>query len=387
MAAPLSDVTASRGHAGDPPACPAGFVAAGARLRFSPDQGFARTVRARVEAQLGDRPRQGDPRLLRKAAVVAVWFALSYAGALLAQPFALQAVFWVSLGLAASALGFNVFHDANHGAFVRDPRRNLLIARITCVVLGPARVFWHFKHHVLHHRYTNVHRWDDDVETRGFLRMSPHQPWLPRYRFQHLFFGPLYALNTIEWFFIKDFTQYFTLHINPYQKIPPLTRKEKIEFWATKAIYALLFVAVPFLAHPPVEALAGLLVFHLTFGASLSFIFQLAHATEFAVHPLPSGNPATIEDEWAAHEMRTTANFGTGNAVLNWFAGGLNFQVEHHLFPGISHTYYPEISPTVAQTARDFGLPYNVHDTYLEAVTSHYRTLRALAAPPAPAGA
>lgn len=357
------------------------------RLRFSGGSDFARAVRSRVDAQLGDRPRQGDPRLLRKAAIVAAWFALSYAGALLAGPVAWQLVFWVSLGLAASALGFNVFHDANHGAFVRDPRRNLLLAQITCAVLGPSRIFWHFKHHVLHHRFTNVHRWDDDVETRGFLRMSPHQPWLPRYRYQHLFFGPLYAFNTIEWFFIKDFVQYFTLRINPYQSIPPLSAREKVEFWLSKAIYAILFVVVPFLVHPPLQVLGGLLVFHVTFGLSLTFVFNLAHATELAAHPQPAGEPATITEEWAAHQMRTTADFGTRNALLNWFAGGLNFQIEHHLFPGMSHTYYPEISETVKATAHEFGLPYLAHDTYLDAVASHYRALRALADEPVRAAA
>ncbi len=213
--------------------------------------------------------------------------------------------------------------------------------------------------------------------------MSPRQPWQPKFKNQHRWFFILYGLTTLEWVFVKDFVQYFTLRINPYQPIPPLSRREKQEFWMCKAVYFAVFVVLPFFVMPAGHALAGLLIFHFTLSLALAFIFNLAHVIEKTDFPAPTGNPATIEDEWAAHQMRTTANFATDNRFLNWFTGGLNFQIEHHLFPGISHTHYPGLRAMVRNTAGEFGLPYHNYETYVGTVRSHFRIMRTLGTEPA----
>ena len=360
----------------------AGNNAAG-RLVFRPRGEFLTTLRARIDEHFFGRSKTDDARLQRKAAFIAVWFLSSYVLLLTVSSDWLQLLLCVSYALAASALGFNVFHDANHGSFSSSKRRNLLISRLTCMVLGPSRYLWRHKHHVLHHVYTNVYQWDDDIETRGHLRMSPRQPWQRKFRNQHLFFFALYGFNTLEWFFSKNFIQYFTLRINPYMAIPAFSRRDKIEFWLTAAFYFAFFVALPFALLPAWKVVTGLIIFHLLFGSALALIFQLAHGTEKVAFPVPSGNqPASIDDEWAAHELRTTVNFGVNNRLLNWYSGGLNFQIEHHLFPHISHTHYPEMSEIVRRTAQEYGLPYNVHDTYFGAVLSHFRFMRALGVPP-----
>ena len=353
------------------------------RLVFRPRGEFLATLRARVDAHFGDRPRSDDPRLHRKAAFIVAWFLASYVLLLTVQIGWLQLLLCLSYALAASALGFNVFHDANHGSFSSNKRLNLLVSQLTCMMLGPSRYLWRHKHHVLHHVYTNVFQWDDDIETRGHLRMSPRQPWEAKYKNQHLFFFFLYSFSTMEWFFTKNFIQYFTLRINPYVAIPALSRREKVEFWLSAAFYFTFFVALPFALLPVWKVLVGLVIFHVLFGMVLTLIFQIAHGTEKVDFPVPTGNqPASIDDEWAAHELRTTVNFGTSNRLLNWYAGGLNFQIEHHLFPYISHTHYPAMSVIVRQTAREFGLPYHEHETYLGAVLSHYRFMRALGVAP-----
>ncbi len=361
---------------------------AGAEASFRADAGFMSVLRARVQAQLAGRLPSGDPRLHRKAAIIIAWFALSYAAMLLAPGAQLWLPAAVSLGLAAAALGLNVFHDANHGAFSARPERNLAIARLASLVLGASRHLWRYKHHTLHHRFTNLPELDDDLESRGVLRFSPHQPWSPWHRFQHRYFPLAYALNTIEWFFVKDLVQYATLRMNRHQRIPRLRRAAHVEFWLTKLGYIGLFVVLPVMALGWAPALGALVVFHMTFGLVLTLVFNLAHLTEHAEHPPPPASTAAAQVEWAAHQLLTTANFGTGNRLLNWFAGGLNFQVEHHLFPGMSHSFYPEISPVVRATATEFGLPYHEHPTWREAVRSHARLLHALAARPAsvPAG-
>jgi linoleoyl-CoA desaturase len=338
---------------------------------------FFKTLRARVDEHFGGRNRRDDPRLVRKAAIILVWFFGSYALLLTAHTGWTQLLLCFSYALAACAMGFNVFHDSTHGSFSSNPRVNAFLSRLTATVLGAGRYFWWYKHNILHHSFTNIFQWDDDVEARGFLRMSPRQPWQPRFRNQHLFFLFLYGLNTIEWFFVKDFVQYFTLRINPYQPIPPMSTREKLEFWAGKLIYYAVFVVLPFLIFSPGKVLVGLLLFHVTFSLALGFIFNLAHAIEKADFPVPSSS-ATLEEDWAVHQLKTTVNFATRNRLLNWFAGGLNFQIEHHLFPLISHTHYPDIAGIVRRTALEFGLPYHHYETYAATVKSHYRILRDL---------
>ena len=354
------------------------------KIVFTGPPEFFKTLRARVDEHFAGGARRDDPRMQRKAAIIVVWFVGSYVLLLNASSGLSQLALCISFAVAACALGFNVFHDAVHGSFSANPRINAALGMISSAALGAGRKFWWFKHNVLHHTYTNIYQWDDDLETRGALRMSPEQPWLPKYRYQHLFFPFMYSLTTLEWMFVKDYVQYFTLKINPFQRIPELTKAEKIEFWFGKAFYMAVFVVLPFSVFPAWKVVVGLLLFHVTLSLGLAFIFNLAHAIERAEFPVPTAGATSleIEEEWAAHQLRTTVNFATGNRALNWFAGGLNFQVEHHLFPQVSHTHYPALSAIVRETASECGLPYNHYATYRDAVLSHWRILRDLAQPP-----
>jgi linoleoyl-CoA desaturase len=75
--------------------------------------------------------------------------------------------------------------------------------------------------------------------------------------------------------------------------------------------------------------------------------------------------------------MNTTVNFSRKSKFLTWYLGGLNFQVEHHLFPAICHIHYPAIAPIVKETAKEFGIPYLENPSFLIAVISHIKMLRA----------
>jgi len=262
------------------------------------------------------------------------------------------------------------------------PRGNLVIGILASTVLGASRYLWNFKHQVLHHRFTNIQGWDDDLETRGFLRLSPRQAWKPRYRGQHVFVFVLYAINAIEMVFVKDWVQFFTLRINPYQRIPAMTGAQKLEFVLSKLVYLAIFVALPFLLLPPLHALLCLLTYQVTLGLSRPFGSGVAHEGGAVAFPARGGAPPRWEGGWAAHQMHPTANFATGSRAWTWFSGGLNHQIEHHLFPAISHGHYAAIGPVVRRTADEFGLPYHQYATWRGAVASHVRLLRQLAMRP-----
>jgi len=111
-------------------------------------------------------------------------------------------------------------------------------------------------------------------------------------------------------------------------------------------------------------------------GVVLSVVFQLAHCVEEADFPLPRPDTGRMAAAWAEHQVQTTVDFAPRNRFLTWYVGGLNFQIEHHLFPQICHVHFPALAPLVQQTCREFGLRYAINSTFRAGVTSHFRWLR-----------
>ena len=318
------------------------------------------------------RPFVGDPRLQRKAVVILTWFALSY-GALLWAPTLIAAIVCaLSLALAASALGFNVFHDANHRTLFRRPAANLWAAQLCSVLIGPSRYFWVHKHHTLHHRQPNVLGWDDDLETRGFLRFSPLRTWEPRFRRQEVRAFFLYGLNTLEWLFLKDFCCLIGSRLNEWHEVR-LNGRERTELLLCKGLYFLLFVLPPFLVLPPLWATSAFIVFHLVFSWLLAIVFQVAHLT-----PGMEFEGVRAGDDWAMHQIRTTADFATRSRLTTWFTGGLNHQIEHHLFPNVSHTHYRSLRPIVLAVAERHELQCHDLGSVFSAIKQHFLLLKAL---------
>jgi linoleoyl-CoA desaturase len=75
------------------------------------------------------------------------------------------------------------------------------------------------------------------------------------------------------------------------------------------------------------------------------------------------------------HQIQTTANFATRSRLVTWFCGGLNFQIEHHLFPKMSHIHYPEVSKIVKATCQEYGIKYIEFPRVTAAMRSHWKLL------------
>jgi linoleoyl-CoA desaturase len=139
------------------------------------------------------------------------------------------------------------------------------------------------------------------------------------------------------------------------------------------------------LLHPFWSVMAVYAIAAFTSGVVLSVVFQLAHCVVEADFPVPvpgAHGTQRIETEWAVHQVQTTVDFSRRNPVLCWFLGGLNFQIEHHLFSKICHVHYPAISQIVEEACREFGVRYSAHESFPSAVASHFRWLVRMGAPP-----
>lgn len=357
----------------------------GALPSFSSKSEFWREVKAAARDHLADeeslgRPSTGDPRLKRKAAVILLWFGLSYAALLCAPALYVAVLAAVSLALAASAMGFGIFHDANHGTLFRRRAASLAAARLCSVLLGPSRHFWVYKHQGLHHRQPNVLGWDDDLETRGFMRLSPASAWHPRFRRQELKAFLYYGLNTVEWLFWKDFHCLAKGRLNEWHTVT-LSAGERRELLVCKGLYLLLFVLPPFLFLPLLWAALAFALFHVILSWMLAVVFQIAHLT-----PDMEFGGVREGDDWAMHQLRTTADFATSSRLVTWFTGGLNHQIEHHLFPNVAHSHYSGLRPLVRGIAERRGLQCHELGGPVSAIAQHFRFLRELGADPSTAG-
>lgn len=317
----------------------------------------------------------GDWRLYHKAVIlfpmaIGIYFSLLF----VTMPGWLGLLLCALLGLVISSIGFNIMHDACHSSYSRKKWVNDLLG-LSLNALGGNAFFWKQKHNILHHTYTNIAGLDDDIAQSKLLRQSPTQHWMPVHRYQHLYLPVVYSLTLIVWAMVRDYMKYFGKHINN-TPIQPMNRKEHITFWVSKLFYVSVYIVIPILCVGVLPWLAGYLTMNLLAGIVLSYTFQLAHAVEGPEFDAVGMDPKRIETEWAVHQIRTTANFSMHNKVISWFVGGLNFQVEHHLFPRISHIHYPALSKIVQEQCRRFQLPYHSFPTLRQAIASHVRTMK-----------
>jgi linoleoyl-CoA desaturase len=285
----------------------------------------------------------------------------------------------IVMGLGLAGIGLSVMHDANHGAYSKRPWVNSMIG-YSLNFLGANAFNWKMQHNVLHHSYTNVHEEDEDISPRGVLRLTPHSDWKSMHKYQFIYAWFLYGLMTIVWLFVKDFTRLFKYQKNGLAKTHNANiTHEWIILAGTKLFYIGYILVIPLVLTSLAwwQILIGIVVMHYIAGFILAIIFQPAHVIEGTEFPLPD-ETKTLETNWAVHQLLTTTNFGNRSRWFSWYVGGLNFQIEHHLFPNICHVHYRKISGIVQDTATEFGLPYKSSRTFLQALIGHGRLLRTL---------
>ena len=298
-------------------------------------------------------------------------------GLLLFAPLPVWAVYtcWVVIGFFSAFCGLGICHDAIHGSLFANAKLNRAFGFLFNV-LGANDYMWDIMHNKVHHSFTNIEGHDEDLDAVPFLRMSPHKPLRPIHRYQHLFAMLFYGFATLSWVFVKDYKKMRQKAIGgmPTPKHP---RKQWIRLFIGKAIYYTLFIVLPFIMIDVAwyHILLGFLLSHYVEGFTLAIIFMLAHIVEEVEYPLPN-EKGQIENAWAVHQLYTSANFSVNNPVVSFFCGGLNFQVEHHLFPKVCHVHLPAISKIVRQTAKEYDLPYYADFSIFGALGSHLRLLK-----------
>lgn len=347
------------------------------KLKFAADAGFQRELRRRVEARIRERGIQERdcPRMYRKTAVVLTAFALCYCLLVFTAHTWWQALpLALLLGLAIAEIGFNIQHDGGHKAYSNRPWVNKLMA-MTLDLVGGSSYVWRWKHVVFHHMYVNVSHHDTDIDLGIFGRLSPQQPHHAVYRWQQWYLWPLYGVMVIKWHFFDDYRDIITGRMG-VNRFPRPRGWELVLFVGGKLTFMALAFGMPLLFHPLWTVLLFYVITVAVVGVVLSVVFQLAHAVEEARFPAPQPGTVRMQQPWAVHQVETTVDFARDDRLVSWLVGGLNFQIEHHLFPTLSHVNYPAIVDVVERTCREFHVPYAANPSFRAAVASHFRWLK-----------
>jgi len=286
---------------------------------------------------------------------------------------------WMVMGLGVAGIGFSVMHDANHNSYSRNPIVNRVLSYSLNFLGGFSRT-WQYQHNTMHHFYTNIDGFDEDIDPGAVLRLSPQKPLYKFHRFQQYYAWFLYALMTLTWTIDKDFKQLFR-----YQKEGVVLDRKKsfsallTELIVSKLIYYTYILVIPMLVLPVAwwMVLIYYLAMHFVSGFILAIVFQTAHVMPSSEYPKPN-KKGTMENNWTIHQLLTTSDYAPKSRFFSWFIGGLNFQIEHHLFPSICHIHYKKIAHLVEKTAREYQLPYYVQPNFFKALVNHTKMLKML---------
>lgn len=354
-------------------------------IKLTRNDAFSKLLSQRVDDYLksNDLKKYGSWRILLKVPFMFSVFFVPYALMLFGvveNPWLLL-LFSGVMGIGMAGIGLSIMHDANHGSFSRMKWLNAVMS-FTLEAMGGSNLNWRIQHNVLHHSFTNVHDMDEDIAPIGLLRFSPNEPRKKVHRFQVFYAWFFYGLMTLSWTTNKDFQQLYRYYKSGLLQSQRTTfRKALLKLVLFKMVYYTFACVLPLLLMDIAwwQWLIGFFAMHFICGSILAFVFQTAHVMpESEFHTKVDFQENNPESSWAIHQMSTTANFSNWNPLLTWYVGGLNYQIEHHLFPDISHVHYPKISRIVRRTAEEFGVKYHYHTTFGGAVFRHLQLLHRL---------
>lgn len=351
-------------------------------LKFNGDNAFHRELRRRVDAEFKRMgcSQRGNAAMYLKTGIILGLFALAYVALVFFATRGWQALLLsIVLGATTAEIGFNIMHDGGHQGYSKHRWVNRLMA-MTLDMVGGSSYIWQWQHGHFHHTWANVAGYDSDIDLGVLARLSPRQPRRPWHRWQHLYLWPLYGVTAIRWHLYGDFRDIITgtIGTRPFKRPRGW---DLAAFVLGKLTFFTLAFGLPLAFHSIGTVVLFYTITAAVAGVLLALVFQMAHLQGDATFPVPNEGSLQIDKPWAIHQVETTVDFARGNRVLGWLIGGMNFQVEHHLFPRVCHVHYPAVSRVVERTCREFGITYHERPTFAAALASHYRWLRHLGKP------
>jgi linoleoyl-CoA desaturase len=343
------------------------------------EQQFIRHINSNVDAYFEQKniSTKANSKMIIKTVILIGLYIIPFIFILIITvPPIISLLFVIIMGLGIAGIGMNVMHDACHGAYSKKKWVNNLLSG-TLYLLGSNVLNWKIQHNVLHHTYTNILGLDEDIDDKGPIRLSENKPLKHHHKFQFIYAFFFYGLMTLS-MLANDFTR--LISYNKKGLVKGQNKKlivELLKMLGRKIIYVFVIIGLPlWLTDYSIgQILFGFILMHWIASIILSVIFQMAHIVDGAAQPSKEIAQTT---DWSVHQLNTTSDFARNNRFLTWYVGGLNFQIEHHLFPTICHIHYKNIAPIVELTAKECNLNYNLKSNFRSAILSHIHRLKEL---------
>lgn len=335
---------------------------------------FYKVIQGRVRAYFKDN--RLSTNASPSAQVVAVLLILSAIA--LVVPAYMYGSLWAALLLsfvkAVGAIGPG--HTMSHFSLFRRGRWNTLAFRLGSPFLVSNPAIWSAAHIQSHHVSTLTA--DDLQDNYPLKRVQPalaHRPW---HRGQHLYIWLIYMLGLPLWA-AQDFARSAVSLFTGTHATSRFPLSQRIENTVVIGLNLFLTVALPFFFLDVRRAILVCLLANVP--ASLMLVVQIAvnHEVPETMSKIVTGAPI----DWGVHQVLTSHNFGVDSWLSLHLSGGLNMQIEHHLFPGVHYRHYPALARLVREACAEFHLPYNTSSSIFEAVVKHYRVLRMNSVPAA----
>ena len=357
---------------------------------FKPDSGFYRECCQEVAEyfkRTGQDSKPIFPVLWRLVMIYTVWTAayiVSYAWPY-SVPLSVRCMAAAIQGLVMALTLLHATHDASHASFSHHAALWRFATRFTMDwSLGLSATAWYSEHIVGHHIYCNVIGSDPDVPTRlddDPRRLFPLQKWKKIYRYQHVYLPIAYCLLGFKYRY-DEVVAVLTQEYNNI-RMNYIPWSERLHLISTKIFFLWVNLCVPYgaLGVSALELALLFLIHNVVFSVYMAGNFAVSHGndvTDSFLGTSTNGNSAPVEEEWAKVQMRTTMDFSHDSPAAFYLSGGMNYQVIHHLFPSVSHVYYPDIAVLVKKVCRKYSVTYHCQPDYMSAVWSHMALLRHL---------
>eukprot|EP00818_Percolomonas_sp_WS_P001012 CAMPEP_0117437580 /NCGR_PEP_ID=MMETSP0759-20121206/1596_1 /TAXON_ID=63605 /ORGANISM="Percolomonas cosmopolitus, Strain WS" /LENGTH=530 /DNA_ID=CAMNT_0005229215 /DNA_START=29 /DNA_END=1619 /DNA_ORIENTATION=+ len=350
---------------------------------------FYATLKKRVEHHLSksNKSHRDQPLMYLKAflslLVYIFLYVLLYFSHTVRESMLLTVMLAIGWGWSTANIGMNIMHDGNHGAFSNRWYLNSLTG-YSFDFMGGSSFVWRMIHTNGHHVNTNVEEKDPDIHTNEphFRRIRDSQKWHFWYWFQPFYLPIMYSTLIFEFAF-RDFA---AMILGAWGGT--IFQEVSLTEWIVFLLVKLWYVGYQFVVP---RVIIGLSWSHIALvyclcsmvgSEILVCMFQVNHVTDKAEMTHCDEDTFEVPHDWASFQIRGSTDFAPGSWFWNHFSGGLNHQIEHHLFPSMSHVHYPAIQPIVEQTCEEFGVPYRYYDTFWDALRGHFRVLWRLSCRP-----
>lgn len=293
-----------------------------------------------------------------------------------AQPAVFYSMY-ILMGLTMVVIFLNIIHEAAHGNIFKKEKYNSLVYHIFDF-MGANSFMWRKRHLLFHHRFPDINGWDTDVEQSDLVTILPHLPLKKHQRYQHIYVFFLYPLFMLNWLLVRDFRDFFSKN-RIVRKQVEISRTEYVKLILFKLFFLFMMIIVPWwLGNASlVQALVGFLLMTVFGSIMAMFVLLTAHVNSDIYFPQLDEN-GNVPLSWLRHQMVTTNDINGDNWIIRNVLGNFNFHLSHHLFPGVSSAYAPEITEVIRDFSKEHNLPYRSMSLG-NSLKKHYRLLKSIA--------